>query len=295
MDEPVIAKVQSEQAQGQSTRRILFQKLERELQRPVVSYYTSLYHRKVSIEDTDADILDGVLRTVDLSNGLALVINSHGGYGEAAERIVNVCRSHSGTKEFWAIVPGKAKSAATMICLGSSKIMMGPSSELGPIDPQLTIVEQDQERRFSVWTLVQGYKELFEACVKDKKGNLEPYLKQLSAYDHRDIKEMESAMALAEDIAVRSLASGMMKGSSHEDIRKKIAMFLTPQQKKSHGRPIYFDEAKNCGLEIEKFEPKGKVGTLLYELHVRTENFTRTRAYKCVESKQHGFAAEIRK
>lgn len=205
---------------------------------------------------------------------------------------MNVCRSASGTGEFWTIVPGKAKSAATMICLGSSKIMMGPSSELGPIDPQLSLTEHGQEKRFSVWNLVRGYKELFEAAVKEK-GNLEPYLKQLTVYDPRDIKEMEAAMALAEDIAVRSLASGMMKGSSADDIRKKISMFLTPQQKKSHGRPIYHDEAKNCSLVIDRFDPKSKVGTLLYELHVRTENYTRTRVYKCIESKQHGFSADI--
>lgn len=82
MKSPTIAQVQSEQGQGISTRRMLFLQLEKELQRPVVSYYTSLVHRKVSIEDSDADILDGVLRTLDLSKGLALVVNSNGGYGK---------------------------------------------------------------------------------------------------------------------------------------------------------------------------------------------------------------------
>ncbi|GAH14065.1 unnamed protein product, partial [marine sediment metagenome] len=44
---------------------------------------------------------------MDLSKGLALIINSPGGSGLAAERIINVCRSYSGTEEFWAIVPNK--------------------------------------------------------------------------------------------------------------------------------------------------------------------------------------------
>lgn len=57
-----------------------------------------------------------------------------------------MCRSYSGTDEFVAIVAGKAKSAATMICMGSSKIMMAAPSELGPVDPQI-IREEDGQRK----------------------------------------------------------------------------------------------------------------------------------------------------
>jgi hypothetical protein len=167
---------------------------------------------------------------------------------------------------------------------------MGPSSELGPIDPQLTTVENNVKKRFSVWNLVQGYKELFANAVKED-GNLEPYLLQLKAYDAREIKEWETAIALSEDIAIRSLATGMMKGTSIKDIRKKIHMFLTPEEKKSHGRSIYHGEAKSCDLTVDKVDPKSKIGKLIYELHVRTSNFVRTKVYKCVESKEHGFSA----
>jgi ClpP class serine protease len=291
MPTPVIAQVQSEQGQGPQTRKGLFVRLEKELQRPVVSYYTSVsISRPASIEDSDADVLESVLRHTNLSKGFALLINSHGGYGEAAERIINVCRSASGTGEFWAIIPGKAKSAATMICFGASKLLMGASSELGPIDPQLTVVENNVKKRFSVWNLVQGYKELFAKAVKEE-GNLEPYLLQLKAYDAREIKEWETAIALSEDIAIRSLATGMMKGKSIKDIRNKIHMFLTPEEKKSHGRPIYHGEAKSCDLTVDKVDPSSKLGKLVYELHVRTSNFVRTKVYKCVESKEHGFSA----
>ena len=288
---PVIAQVQQEQGQGPQTRVQLLRQLEAELARPIVLYYTSTtITHPASIEDSDADVMESVLRHLDLSKGFALMMNSHGGYGEFAERIINVCRSLSGTGEFWAIVPGKAKSAATMICFGASKIMMGASSELGPIDPQLTVVEEKARKRFSVWNLVQGYKDLFARAVSEK-GNLEPYLRQLKSYDPRDINEWETAIALSEDIAIRSLATGMMKGKTAKDIRKRIHMFLTPEEKKSHGRPIYHDEAKGCELNVEKVDAKSKVGRLIYELHVRTSTYVRARVYKCVESKEHGFSA----
>jgi len=54
----------------------------------------------------------------------------------AAERMIQVCRSYSGS-DFEAIVPARAKSAATMVCLGSDRILMSPTSELGPVDPQV--------------------------------------------------------------------------------------------------------------------------------------------------------------
>jgi len=47
-----------------------------------------------------------------------------GGDTLAGERVVNICRAYSGTGDYWALVPGRAKSAATIICMGASKIIM---------------------------------------------------------------------------------------------------------------------------------------------------------------------------
>ena len=127
------------------------------------------------LQDDDADMLEGVLQSLDLSNGLALVISSPGGDGIAAERIVNMCRSYSGTGEFWAIVPGKAKSAATIVCFGASKITMGPTSELGPVDPQLN----EGPNVFSVYNLVASYEDRLKRAVENSSGNMQPYLQQL--------------------------------------------------------------------------------------------------------------------
>jgi ClpP class serine protease len=203
---PVIEQVLEEQHQGQTTRKKLFVELEAELGRPVVSFFTSLNY-PVNIEDVDADMLEGVLQKMDLSQGFALFLSSLGGYGEAAERIITVCRAASDTGEFWAIVPGKAKSAATMICFGASKILMGASSELGPIDPQLRFIEDGRIKTFSAWNVVESYNALFAKAAK-AKGNLQPYLQQLAHYDQRDIAEFKAAIELAEDIAVRSLKIG---------------------------------------------------------------------------------------
>lgn len=289
----IIQQVMTEQNQGHETRRRIFVELEKELKRPIVSFFTS-FRFPVMIENTDADMLEGVLQKMDLSQGLILFISSPGGDGLAAERIINVCRSYSKTGEYWIIVPGKAKSAATMICFGASKIIMGETSELGPIDPQLTTSESGVVKRFSVYNVIESYDDLFSRAVKEK-GNLQPYLQQLANYDEREIKEFRAALSLSTDIAIRTLASGMMKGLPNSAIEKKIEIFVTPKRTKAHGRPIYRKEASKCCLKIEPRDVKDEFWSLVYELYIRTNNFVSKKASKCVESKDHSFCTGIGK
>lgn len=290
--DPVVLQVLSERNQNHDTRKQLFLELEEEIKRPIVTFFTSFTY-PVMLEDSDVDMLAGILQKLDLSNGLALVISSPGGEGLAAERMINVCRNYSGTSDYWAIVPGKAKSAATMVCFGPNKLFMGPTSELGPVDPQVTLPEGDTVKRFSVFNIIESYNDLFQRAI-ESDGNLEPFLQQLANYDAREVKEFESALSLSEDISISALLSGMMKGSSTQDIQNNIGLFLTPESKKTHGRPIYWEEASKCGLSIEKIEIQSKLWQLLYELYIRTSEYVSTTVAKCIESKEHSFIAQTR-
>lgn len=287
---PFFQKVMTEVNQGHETRKKLFAEIESELTLPVISYFTS-FNYPVMIEDSDADILEGLLQKMDLTNGLALLINSPGGIGIAAERIINICRHYSGTKEFVALVPGKAKSAATMVCFGASKIYMGGTSELGPIDPQMTLQKDNKVMRFALCNIVDSYKDLFKRATEEK-GNLQPYLQQLANYDSREIKEFEAAIELAKDVAVRALENGMMKKIGDKNaIEHKIKVFLTPEHTKTHSRAIYHTEAISCGLNIELIDPKSTFWKNLYELYIRTDHYVSTRASKCFETRSSSFAA----
>ena len=127
--------VSAERNQDATTRQHLYAKIEKHLNgRRLILLFTSFVH-PASLDDADADMLQSILQHEDISKGLVVMLSSPGGDGLAAERMVRVCRSYSGTKDFWALVPGKAKSAATLVCMGASKILMAPASELGPIEP----------------------------------------------------------------------------------------------------------------------------------------------------------------
>ncbi|MCB2209429.1 ATP-dependent Clp protease proteolytic subunit [bacterium] len=273
----------AERNQDPSTRKELFRKIEKELERPVVSFFTS-FNYPVIIDDSDADLLEGLLQSMDLSNGLALLISSPGGSGTAAERIINVCRSYSGTGEFWAIVPGKAKSAATMICLGASKVFMGPASELGPVDPQIITNSGSGRMYISAYHIVITFDRLFKEATSQEGGKIEPYIQQLAKYDASQIEHLRSAIELAEDISVKALQSGMMKEKNYDTVKEKIDMLLTPETTKAHGRPIFRDTAKSMGLNIKELDTLGNIGRCIYELYIRSKYFTDDVAAKLIES-----------
>lgn len=285
--------IASEISQSSDTRRQLFDDIQLSLgNRTLVTYFTS-FRYPVDINDDDVNMLQSVLQNVNLTNGLVLMISSPGGDGIAAERIVNVCRAYSGTDDYWALIPGKAKSAATVICMGASKILMGPSSELGPVDPQIIIIEDDKRQIYSAHSLVSGYDKLFEDIAKTK-GPIEPYIQQLHHYDNRDITHYRSLIELSKDISKKVLKKGMMSTLKLDEIENKIEVFLNPAAGTlTHGRPIYADEAKSCDLLIEELNIHSDNWKKIYELYTRTEQFVSFQACKAVESAEESFHAPI--
>lgn len=78
---------------------------------------------------------EDLIYDADPAVDLHLLLNSPGGEGETAIRLVRAAQSRC--RELTVIIPDQAKSAATLLSLGAHHILMSPMSDLGPIDPQL--------------------------------------------------------------------------------------------------------------------------------------------------------------
>ena len=277
------AKILDETGQSPRTRQELLKEIEKLLKgRRVLSYFTSFVHFGVDIQPIDADVIESIIQKMDLDEGLSLVINSPGGNPLAAERIVRVCRKYS-SDNFEVIVPRSAKSAATIICLGSNKIWMGPTSELGPIDPQF----QGQ----SVWSVINAYDELMKTA-NETDGNVEPYLLQLTnlPFDAGQIQQMKLIYDLAPDVAVKLLQTGMMKGVATKDIETKLKLILDPEETKTHGRPIFREQAREMGLTVESIRSNQKLWGILWELFERANWYVSHQAAKTIESIDQSFS-----
>jgi len=130
---PIISKVLNETNQTHEVRLPLLQEIEKKFNKKVVVFYTSFFYDNGYISDEDASMIEEILLSSNIRDNLLLIINSAGGSGLAAERIVEVCRRYC-KKGFDVLVPHMAKSAATMICFGANNIFMGETCELGPVD-----------------------------------------------------------------------------------------------------------------------------------------------------------------
>lgn len=117
-------------------RKALYDLLGKEFDGTVISYITSDRPGfETKIAQDVIDLFIDQLDKIGVVKKIILYLYTRGGDTAAAWNIVNLLRMYC--DELVVIVPHKAHSAGTMICLGANKIIMTKQATLGPIDPSL--------------------------------------------------------------------------------------------------------------------------------------------------------------
>ena len=239
--------------------------------RMVVSVFLS-FEGSDPLSDAEADLIEEILINSDCSKGVSLLIDAPGGDPLASERIIQVFRNYS-NENFEVIVPCRAKSAATMICLGANQILMGPAAELGPIDPQY--YRRYKNKDIGSWMpahhIVDSYFKLFNGAIAEEGDGKAPYLQKLDDYDPVEIESHKSANELSKSIAISSLVQGMMRGTDIDEIVERIRVFTDPELTLSHGRRIGSDLATHCGLNILAIERESELWKAIWSLYLRSK------------------------
>lgn len=287
----VTEKINAERGQAHELRVPLLHEISERFQGTVISFYTSYSHWQGGITDHDATMLHDVISSVGKNSKILLIVNSPGGDPHTAERIIKICKEWADVS-FETLVPDKAKSAATMICLGSDKIHMTQTSELGPIDVQVPW----GDRLLPAHVVIKSYEELMSACTNtphDKR--VEPFLQQLQSYNAAQIEGLRLARDLAKEIAEKVLKSGMMKASSSREIKTLLRQFLDPEELKSHGRPIFYSDIKKIDkkgkLKVDCIPIEDPVFKVIHEYNLRVVNHMSANGLvKLCETRQTSFA-----
>ncbi len=102
-----------------------------------------------AIGEQVAESVIAEVHTLPKGKPIALLLNSPGGSASDAYRLA--CRINQWCGSFSVIVPGRAKSAATLLSLGASRIVLGSLGELGPLDPQLYLPSRLRKKPNSQW------------------------------------------------------------------------------------------------------------------------------------------------
>jgi ClpP class serine protease len=265
----------------------LLSQLEHALGRTVISYFTSQIH-PVTIDQTDADMIEELFRQTHFQNGLCLLLDTPGGDAVAAERIVRICKIYS-HNNYEVFVARRAKSAGTIITLGSKKIYMGETSALGCIDPQILVKEKNGVQTFfPAHIIITTFEELLKKA--ESSHHKEVFLQELNSYDFNQIEAIRRQFKMAEDIAVKCLKQGMMEKLSEEEIKDKVASFVTPVITKAHSRDIYFEDLQQVGLNIELVLHDNPIWRTVSDYYALAWDFVTSSHCKLVESVEKDFS-----
>jgi len=196
------------------------------------------------------------------------MLNSPGGDANAAEKLLMMCRQRF-TEEFDVIVPDYAKSAATMIALGSDKIMMGYLAELGPIDPQLQTSPIPGGEVIPARSFIDGL-DMIRKKVKDDRDPVQMYLPMLSQIRPEVLAICQRAIDDARAFAEKWLKQRMLRNDPKQ-AEIVAEMLSTGAAYKSHGKVIDWAEAKNVlKLNVEKIPETSELWSDIWELYCRS-------------------------
>ena len=249
-------------------RKPLLKKIGEALNGTVLAYTANPFHPMPLINQQDIPFFENLLMSSGKNENGFLILSSPGGDGNVAEKLILMLRHYF--KNFTVIVPSYAKSAATMIALGSDKILMGYLAELGPIDPQLMLPGYPQP--IPARAFIDGLEDIRTRIISNKDP-VEMYLPMLHNIKPEILAISQGAIEHAKDFAERHLSKYMLKGNPSQ--ASKVAQLLSEgKQYKSHGQVIDFDQAKNeLGLTVEMIESESDLWQSIWELYVRSIQF----------------------
>lgn len=205
-----------------------------------------------------SEVLDHLIHHLDMmgpQKKLTLFLHTRGGSTIAAWSIVNLIRQFC--DEFDIIVPSKAHSAGTLMCLGANQIIMTKQAILGPIDPSINtqlnppIPGGNLMAKYPVSVeAIKGFFELAknELGIKDDKSLSDVLIKLADMVHPLVLGEVYRAKAQIQMLAKKLLIHQQITPDKLDD----IISFLVSDSG-SHDYTIYRREARNqLGLNIVK-------------------------------------------
>lgn len=233
-------------------RQLLIRDIEEMTGRCLIAYYTNC-DSFAQIDSGDDKYLFELLTHADCEK-IDLLLETNGGFTDATEKVVSILRDQ--VPDLRVIVPKRAKSNGTLLALTARRILMGASSELGPIDPLITLRPGEA---VPAQFLVQASDQQVNAIVK-----------QAALY----------AIKQTQKLATELLQTGMLAGNV-SDVDRVVSELSTRDTYHSHGSVIDHKEAQRLGLAVEYLEPSEPLWCwcwllrCMYEHDARRQNVTK--------------------
>ena len=246
-------------------RKELFKKCEELRGIPLITYVTSIRPNNSSRMAGDAihQIIAQVQSIPAEKEEIDFLIISNGGDPITALRIVNILRERF--KKVSVLIPFVAFSAATILSLGADEIVMHPYSNLGPVDPQLSVIKpngagQHSQLQFSSED-IRNYIEFIRSDV-----GITDQAHLISAFNSlaTDVGPLPIGSSKRGQQLSLSLSAKMLE--THLDDKNKAATIAKSLNTSyyHHGYALSRQEAKSIGLNV--VYPNPELESVLWDI-----------------------------
>lgn len=186
----------------------------------------------------------------DATEDLHLLLDSPGGDGETAIRLIRSAQSRC--RELTVIVPDQAKSAGTIVVLGAHCVLMGPTSDLGPVDPQFP--QPNGRGLYAAKDLIAAVDHA-EQAIANNPDSYPLHAALLADVTAVMVQQARSALGRTEDLVREALASNPDRSKEEVD---RIAAALKEKLidlPRDHGAVFGAQDARAAELPVLQVEP----------------------------------------
>jgi Serine dehydrogenase proteinase len=210
-------------------------------------------HLAVMIDQFDPDsatLFAELLHGTDPDRDLHLILRSRGGDGEVAVRLARMAQA--ACRRFVVVVPDMAKSAATIFALGAHEIVMGPPSDLGPIDPQVFVPDHGYVSAKEIMSAVD--RALKDVSERPDSYPLHSALLGMGNVDATLYEFAKSALDRTGEIAKQAITSNpdIDQATTNKRVQKVTDRLITKTH--THSAVVGCAEARQVGLPVTELD-----------------------------------------
>ena len=248
-----------------SHRKELFEKISEKRKHPLISYVTSIRPNMVGTMAGDViiPIIEQIERVPESETEIDFLIISNGGDPIVALRIMSLLRERF--NKISVLLPYVAYSAATILSLGANEIIMHPYSNLGPVDPQLTVLHNN----------ASGVQENLQFSYEDLRNYVDFIKTDVGITDQQhlvsavqpllnDIGPLPIGSAKRSEQLSLTLSEKMLSWHIDDILKAKSIAKALNSSYYHHGYAVGRKEALEIGLPIEK--PDKELACLLWDI-----------------------------
>ncbi len=241
---------------------------------PVISYLTNINGAPISdninIRDHDIQEFENLIANIDNSiEEISIILHSLGGRTEATHKIVEFIRSRF--KKVNYIVPSTAHSAAAMMCMSGDKIILTPTSSLGPFDiyipspltkrylPATEMLKLAKEAKqvsnpFNIFISSKLYEGWNAEIIRNTIFDCKSALKRSKQYPSYWLSKYMFRSDKFNFINYTNIPFWKLLSRKGRKINRIVNLFVNTGTKLSHDTPIMYNDLKDMGLNVELAE-----------------------------------------